>query len=153
MSLDTTALANALLSHALATGHVKRHALTEPTGSPGQGVTCTVVLRRWAPVRKRSGLAATSLRCQFDVALYLPMPDQAGSAVDALLWAANDALIGAYSQDFELGGQAAAVDLLGMAGDPLSGELGYTRLAGDQLYRVLTISVPVLIDNVYQQEA
>jgi hypothetical protein len=147
-------LVDAVLSHALATGAVERHARHEPTGAPGQGVTVAVVLRRFGPPQGRSTLASSACRVELAVQLYAPTSGQPAQAdrVDPALWLAADALMRAYSGDFTLAGDAAYIDLLGAHGTALSGELGYARM-GDGFYRVLTITLPIIIDDLWTQVA
>ena len=60
MSLDTTAIMNAVLSHAAASGYFDRVAGHEPKNAPGNGLSAAVWVDRIGPVPAGSGLAATS---------------------------------------------------------------------------------------------
>jgi hypothetical protein len=60
----------------------------------------------------------------------------------------------AYSGDFTLGGEVVFVDLLGQTGaQQLEGQAGYLSAGDGQMYRVFTITVPVVIDDLFDQEA
>ena len=63
------------------------------------------------------------------------------------------ALIGAYSGDFDFGGEAGvrAVDLLGMTGTPLAAIAGYIEM-DRKMMRVITITLPVVINDLWTQE-
>lgn len=150
MALDLAAIRAAVESHALATGHLERSSGHEPDNATGLGVTAAVWVDEIMPVRRRSGLAATSTLLTLMIRLQIPM---GGDEVDPQLLAAADALMRAYSGDFELGGEVAAVDLLGMAGgSSLRGKAGYLEQDGI-LYRVFVITLPLLIDDLFAQEA
>lgn len=151
MALDLAAIRAAVESHALATGHLERSAGHEPENGPGQGVTAAVWVDDLFHVKRRSGLNVTSTCLLMQIRLQTPV---GGDEVDPLLLAAADALMRAYSGDFELGGEVAAVDLLGMAeGSPgLRGKAGYLQ-QDDTMYRVFVITLPLLVDNLWNQEA
>jgi hypothetical protein len=72
--------------------------------------------------------------------------------IDPNVLSAVSILVGEYSGHFTLGGNAIEVDLLGDQGTPLSFQAGYVQLQ-DRLYRVMDITIPVIIDNMWTQSA
>jgi hypothetical protein len=150
MTLDTGALINAAASHAAASGHFERVNGAEVTNPPGSGLTCAVWAQRIAPAPRISGLSAAGAQIILQVRIYCSALVQPGEWVDPAVTAAVDALIAAYSGDFTLGGLVMAVDLLGMAGTPLVAEAGWIE-AGEAPYRVMTIVLPLLVDNVWTE--
>jgi hypothetical protein len=58
----------------------------------------------------------------------------------------------AYSGDFELGGNVRNVDLLGQASEGLTAQAGYLEQDG-KLYRVMTINLPLIVNDVWNQVA
>jgi hypothetical protein len=60
----------------------------------------------------------------------------------------------AYSGDYTLGGQVVLVDLLGQASDAqLEARAGYLRPDDGLVYRALTITIPLVRDDLWTQEA
>jgi hypothetical protein len=99
-----------------------------------------------------SGLAVSSARVVLNVRIYTSMLQEPQDAIDPAVADAVDALFTAYGGDFELGGAVEAVDLLGMAGPGLSAQAGYLTIA-DKIYRVMTITLPLLVNDVWTQTA
>lgn len=152
MSLDVVTVLNAIESHALASGHFDQVSGHEPKSPPGNGITAAVWVEQIGPAAGASGLASTSARLAFSVRLYTSMLTEPLDMIDPNLMAALDALMTAYSGDFALGGIVRDVDLLGAYGDPLSARAGYMTQAGGE-YRVLTIVLPVIVNDLWDQEA
>src|SRR5690606_6200689 len=111
------------------------------------GLTCAVWIDLIEPARGRSGLAATSARVVFNVRVYTNMLQNPQDAIDPNVMAAVDALFEAYSGDFELGGDAEFIDLMGATqGHPLRAQSGYINI-DNMVYRVMTITVPVVVSD------
>ena len=149
---NIAAILDAIVSHALASGHFERVNGHEPKSAPGNGLTAAVWAQEVGPVPAGSGLQMTSGLLVFNVRLYTPMISEPQDAIDPALLAAVDALMGAYSGDFELGGNARCVDLLGQAGTPLSARAGYLE-QNKTIYRVFTITLPVIVNDAWEQAA
>lgn len=152
MSLDATTIINAVVGHALASGYFDTVNGHEPLSPPTTGVTCAVWTEQIGPARGFSGLDSTAARLALFVRLYTPMAQLPSDAIDPNMMAALDALMAAYSGDFELGGLVEQVDLLGAYGTPLSGQAGYLKTSGMD-YRVFTITLPLVVDNLWKQVA
>lgn len=152
MALDVVGIMDQLVSHALATGYfdsVNETKIDEPTG--GGSITCGIWADDIVPIRS-SGLASTSVRIIYKVRLFSSTEASPESYVERVMVEAADALFSAYSGDFELGGEARAIDLLGMHGVSLACNAHYMNLSG-VIYRVMDLTVPVLINDVYDQTA
>lgn len=148
--METDALIDAVVSHALASGYfeaVNRH---EPKSSPGNGLTAAVWVQHIVPLPQESGLVATSGRVLFQVRLYSNMLAQPEDQIDPQLIKACDSLMAAYSSDFTLDGLVNSVDLLGRLGVPLSAQSGYMNV-GQGWYRILDIDVPLILDDLWSQ--
>jgi hypothetical protein len=152
VSLDTTGIMNAAVSHALALGHFERVNGHEPASAPGSGLTGAVWVQEIGPVPSGSGLRATTARLVLNVRIYTSMLQEPADAIDPNMLTAVDALMSAYSGDFDLGGLVRNVDLLGQTGASLSGQAGYIS-QDNVLYRVFTITLPMIINDVWTQEA
>ncbi|MEU3851722.1 hypothetical protein [Streptomyces sp. NPDC029554] len=104
------------------------------------------------PARGGSGLSSTSSRLVLYVRLYASLMQQEPDAIDPALMDALDWLMAAYSGDFTLNGLVRQVDLLGTYGDPLSARAGYLA-EGSAEYRVMTITLPLIVNDLWDQEA
>lgn len=152
MALDIRTILDAVESHALASGFFQAVNGHEPKSAPQNGLTAAVWVEQIGPARGGSGLASTSTRLALFVRLYTPMMSEPEDAIDPDLMTALDALLAAYSGDFELGGLIRQVDLLGAYGDPLSARAGYLTTSGAE-YRVMTITLPLIVSDLWEQVA
>lgn len=152
MSLDTAAILDALISHAMSLGRFDRVAGHEPMNAPGHGLTAAVWADSITPMAVASGLAATSARVVFNVRIYGSADATPADAVDPGMLGAVDALMAAYSGDFSLGGLVRNVDLLGHGGVGLSAQAGYLQ-QDSKVFRVMTLVVPMIVNDVWTQEA
>lgn len=152
-ALDVTALIDQLASHAatlgVLDGPVNGH---EPVSPPGSGVTGAVWFNTIRPARGRSGLNATTVVVVCTMRLYKALLSQPQDAIDPALVSAMNLLLAAYSGAFTLGGTVADVDLLGEFGTPLWAQSAYQTIEATQ-YRVISITVPVVVNDVWQQVA
>lgn len=147
--MDALDLIRRVADHALTLGvfdAVNRH---EPKAKPGNGISAAVWVDQITPIPS-SGLVSTSVRFAVQVRLYTNMLAEPQDMIDPNLVAACDALMGAYSADFTLGGQVRSVDLLGAHGVPLSAQAGYLNVDG-ALFRVITITVPLIVNDAWEQ--
>lgn len=150
MSLGTKAILAAVISHAKASGKVERVLTHEPKSAPGNGITVAVWVQNLRPVT--SSLTSTTARLELSVRIYTNMLADPQDAIDTRLLDAVDALMAAYSGDFQLGGLVKDVDLLGADGDPLSADAGYLEQDG-KLYRVMVITLPLIVSDLWGQNA
>lgn len=152
MSLNTKPILAALESHAVALGRFERVNRHEPKNAPGRGLTAAIWVQRVNAIAAASGLAVTSALLTVNVRLYSNMLKEPQDEIDPEVIDAVDALMNAYSGDFALGGLIRNVDLLGMHSGGLSAEAGY--LTQDKhVFRVVTITVPLVINDVWEQNA
>lgn len=151
--MNIAGITDALISHAAATGYFERLNGHEPKNrnAVGPGLTASIWLQALAPV-KASGLASTSGRLEYTLRIYTPMTAEPQDGIDPAVLAAADAMFAAYSGDFTLGGLVRFVDLLGAHGTPLSAQAGYLDLSG-VMYRVFDLTVPLIINDLWNQEA
>jgi len=59
-------------------------------------------------------------------------------------------LMTSYAADFELGGNARNIDLLGQTGVQLSAQAGYVEI-DNRLFRVMDITIPVIVNDAWAQ--
>lgn len=144
------AITDAAQSHAGASGWFDQVNGHEPKSAPGNGLTAAVWVDQVTPYPGGSGLAATTIVVVLNVRVYASFVMKPEDAIDPNLIAAVGALMAAYSADFELGGIIQAVDLLGRTGQPLAARAGYLNQDG-RLYRVMTITVPCICNDTFDQ--
>lgn len=129
-------------------GGVNTH---EPKSKP-EPLSASVWIQRIDPDRRHSGLAATSTRVEFALRVYTPMLSNDPDAIDPAVVTAVDTLMAAYTADFQLGGEALDIDLLGHSGQPMAAVAGYLDVGGT-MYRVMTITVPIIVADAWAQTA
>ena len=150
MSVDLGALIDAAASHALATGQFERVNTHEPKSAPGYGLTAAVWVQSVASIQG-SGLDSASARVELSVRIFTKMLTEPQDMIDPHMIQATNTLINAYAGDFDLGVTGVrAVDLLGMAGLPVRAEAGYVNQDGT-LYRVMTVFLPIIINDVWAE--
>ncbi|MFE0801086.1 hypothetical protein [Streptomyces sp. NPDC058812] len=152
MALDAVTVLDAAQSHALASGYFAAVNGHEPKSPPVSGLTCAVWVEQIGPARGGSGLGKTSARLALFVRLYAPINSNVPDSIDPTLMDALDWLMAAYSGDFTLDGLVRHVDLLGAYGEPLSARAGYLQESGAE-YRCMTILLPLIVDDLWNQEA
>jgi hypothetical protein len=145
---------NAMVSVVQKSGYFKQVNDHEPT-SPASGLdmfaACWLQLLR--PIAARSGLNTVSGLLVYNVRMYTSQISDQQDYIDPQMIRATAKLMSSYSGAFTLGGLITAVDLLGLSGDiPLSGIAGYLQL-GTTKYRVMTITVPMVVDDLFTQAA
>lgn len=151
MAIQAQDIVDRLASHAMTLALFDRVNTHEPKNKPGRGLTCAIWVDRIEPARGRSGLAATDARVVLNVRVYTNMLQQPQDAIDPNVMNAVDLLFEAYSGDFGLGDNSRFIDLLGMTqGHPLFSQSGYINI-DNMVYRVMTITVPVIVQNAWTQ--
>lgn len=144
------ALYAAVVSDAQAIGLFPSVLRYEPKTAPQADPTLAVWLQSLTPAKGLSGLAATSGRAQFGARLYTNYLARPEDSIDPKLLELASALIGTWSGGFTLGGDVMEIDLLGAYGTPLSFEAGYI-VHDDKHFRVAEITLPVIIDDLWEQ--
>lgn len=140
-----------MASYAMSTGYFDRVNQHEPKNSPGRGLTCAMWIDRIQPARGQSGLAATTARITFNVRVYTSMLQNPQDMIDPNVMIATDALFEAYSSHFTFNGDCAWIDLMGATqGHPLEAQSGYINI-DNKVYRVMTISVPCIVNDAWPQ--
>jgi len=149
--IDIAALLAAATSHAQSLGVFDRVNGHEPKVAPGNGLTAAVWVQTVAPIRS-SGLNSTSICMVFNVRIYTSMLQEPQDSIDPAMVGALDLLMAAYSGDFTLGGLIRSVDLLGANGVSLAAQAGYVE-QDKRLFRVYTVTLPLLINDAWEQVA
>lgn len=154
MSFNSAAvidLFSALVSHAQLTGIFESVSSHEPKNAPLNGLTCALWVQSIDPVLS-SGLDQTSGRVTFNVRIYENMFSEPQDQIDIDVLAATCLLMNEYSGNFTLGGTVREIDLLGDNGDSLSAKAGFLN-HDNRLFRVMDITLPVIINDMFGQVA
>jgi len=154
MSFDAeliTTIIDRVESHAMALGLFQTVNGHEPKSAPGNGTHAAFWVDSFGPAIG-SGLHATSMLFVLNARVNVSMTQLPADAIDPKITSAIGKLIEAYTGDFELGGIGIrCVDLLGMGGGPtLGARAGYLTL-DNTVYRVMTLTVPIIIDDIFDQ--
>lgn len=150
MTIAIESILDQVVSHAMTTGLFERVNTHEPKNAPGSGLSAAIWVDSIGPVPQGSGLMSTTGRVALHIRLFANMLQEPQDAIDPNMIKAVDVLMGRYSGDFELGSSVRNVDLLGQAGAPLSAQAGYINQDG-KLYRVMTILLPVIVNDLWDQ--
>jgi hypothetical protein len=153
MSYDPNPIIDSIVSHALALGRFDRVNGAEPRNAPGPGLTAAVWNQHVGPAQGQSGLASTSALLVFNVRLYSSADASPADAIDPNMMTAEAELIDAYTGDFTFGGLIEYVDLLGSTSPGgLHSDAGYLQMDA-KTFRVRTITVPVIVADVWSQSS
>lgn len=152
MSVPVKQLMETLAGAGSATGYPVQVLNHEPKSATWPELAYAVFLNAILPVPAGSGLALTSVRVEFTGRLYKPFLSEPEDLIDPDLGAACDAIMAAYSGDFDLQGLARNVDLLGASGPGLQARAGYLKI--DQtMFRIFDITIPVIVNDAFGQVA
>lgn len=152
MTLNITGILDAVVSHAMASGHFEQVNGHEPQNAPSLGLTAAVWADQIVTLRAASGLDSTTVRLDFNVRIFTSAQSEPADAIDPALIAAVDDLCAAYVADFTFDGLVKQIDILGAHGQPLLVRAGYVQQSG-AIYRVMTITLPVIVNDLWEQVA
>lgn len=148
--VEFEAIGDAIVSHALTTGHFDNVAGHEPKNAPGKGISGALWLDDVNAVPQVSGLAATSLLLTYSFRIYLDMLTEPQDRIDPDIARAAVEFMRKVSADFTLDGLVDQIDLLGAYGAAFGCKAGYIDQDGRK-FRVLIVTVPVLVHDVFEQ--
>lgn len=151
MSFDqaaVTTLFDKVQSHAMTLGLFDVVNTHEPPSPPGHGLNASIWVDYMGPFPAGSGLDATSGIVTLMCRTYSPAFQAPLDEIDPNLLGATTALLSAYSGDFDLGGSARNIDLLGETGRRLESQAGYVKV-GTVMYRCMDIRIPVIINDMW----
>ena len=152
MAFDAAAV-NALFanlqSHAMKLGLFDTVNTHEPKNAPGTGVWCTIWIQRLRPTRS-SGLAKTSGYVEFTGRVGASFMQQPEDGIDPGIVTAVSKLMEEYTGAITLSSSVRCIDILGMDGTPLSALAGYVTI-DHKVYRVMDITIPVLVNDMWTQ--
>ncbi len=152
MSLGVEEILDSIVSHAMSTGLFERVNTHEPKNAPGLGLNVAIWAQSIGPARSQSGLQQTTGLVVFNVRIYSNMLQEPQDAIDTNLLRAVDVLMSAYSGDFQLSNRVRNIDLLGAvpSSPGLAAIAGYIE-QDKKMYRLMTITLPVVINDIWEQ--
>ncbi len=122
----------------------------EPRKPPAQGFSVGAWLNTMDPVPRRSGLAATSLRIEFTVRIYLPMSGKP-DAIDTETARRVDLIFAALHNDITITPANHEIDWLGAYGETVRARSGWLTI-DNALIRIMDILIPIIVNDAYAQE-
>lgn len=152
--LSTRTYMDKLISHALSLGHLSSVNEVDIASNPGNSDLIGILYFRGArPIGAGSGLNSTSVVVEFTMRLVRSVNTDPLGQIDPQMVDAMDTLMNAYSGDFTLDGAISYVDLLGEHGQALDADSGFLKITEDLTYRIIDITIPCVIHDVWIQEA
>jgi hypothetical protein len=151
MAIASQSIVDAVVSHAQSLGLFEQVHAHEPANPPANGRSAAVWVQRIGPALGQSGLASTTAALLLSVRIYTPIIQDPADQIDQDMLLATDALMAAYTGDFTLGGLIKNVDLMGertRAG--LQADAGYLE-QDRRIYRTMTINLPLVINDLWDQ--
>lgn len=148
----TTDILKAATNHAHRLGVFESVTGHEPRSAPGRGLRYAMWVQSLSPAPRASGLGATSGLLVLNGRIYCSFVTGNPDEIDPAVTDALDLLMDAYSADFTLGGAVRDVDLLGEHGPSLSAIAGYLE-QDNKLFRIMTLTIPLIINDLWNQEA
>lgn len=151
MALNVDAVLDGIVSNALQLGIFEKVNTHEPKSAPvGRGLTLAIWVQTIRPAPADSSILNTSALVVFNMRITQSMLTEPQDSIDPSLMKAVDTLLTQYSFAFTLAGSVRNIDLLGANGIELAAEAGYYDVGG-KFFRGMTITLPVIINDVWTQ--
>ena len=141
-----------VVSNAMELGIFRSVNSHEPKSAPGDGLRCAIWVDEIIPLPQASGLNVTTGKVTLNVRIYGNMLTKPEDEIDPRLSTAATTLLSEYSGAFTLGETVRNIDLLGAFGAPLGARAGYMTI-DSHMYRVMTITLPVVVNDMWDQVA
>jgi hypothetical protein len=126
----------------------------EPKSPPRNGLHAALWLQTMAPAVGQSSLDSTSIRIAWYLRIYQNFLSKPEDAIDPKVMRAMAAVMEALSGNFDLDLPGVrAIDLLGMSGPPMAAEAGYVPWQDGKIHRCMTLTIPIIVDDVFAQVA
>lgn len=140
-----------IIGFAEATGRFDSVNQHEPKNAPGNGVVAALWIQNLKPTK--SGQSETSVILNLNLRLYTNFRAEPFDIIDPNIMAASTDIMAQLSGDFEMGGSdnVRFIDLLGAYGSGLTLNAGYVEI-DRSIYRVMTITIPIVINDAFTQE-
>lgn len=150
-TFDVRAILDPIISHGKTLGRLDVVSGHEPKAAPRGRLTAAVWVQSTDPVPS-SGLASTSIRIVVQARIYASMTSEPQDAIDPDMTNAAIEWVARLAADLQLGGAARNIDVRGQHGVGLGAQAGYIEQDG-KLFRVYTLTIPVLVNDVWTESA
>jgi len=154
-TLDAKAMQQALASHAMKLGQLDSPiSLHEPRMRPTSDLHAALWLNGITPIRA-SGLNTVSARVEWLFRMYTGGEQEPQDEIDVKVLTATDRFLSSLCGDFDLDdhltdGLVRMIDIFGAYGQGLNAAAGWARWS-DGMSRVVTITIPVIVNDVWQE--
>lgn len=149
MALDTAGILNKMVTHIKTTGRIKNVVKHDPLSNVPFG-TVSVIIRRIFPTPETSSLRKTGVAIVFSIAIYANDMAEPRDGAETELLNIFDSIMALFNRDFKLGGAIHSIDFFGRSGVSVDANMGRIEI-DKKLYRVLDITLPVLIFDTWTQ--
>ena len=151
MALDVINIFDQIVTFVDYTGQFDSVNTHQPLSAPpNNGLIAGIWIQELSSNPLTSGLNKTSARIEFNIRIYNTLDPSWPDTVDYEMLTALDSLMTSFHGGFTLSGYVMEVDLLGAYGKALRSVTGYQDIGG-VMYRVITITLPLIIDNLWPQ--
>lgn len=123
----------------------------DPVGLPGDQMVLSWNADSGRPERTMSGLAATSILLTVIGRTFISNKVSPMAGLERKLLVVVDTVMESFHAQIQLGETDMHVDVLGQSGVDLRWQAGFVPV-DDELYRVVDITIPVIITDMYAQE-
>lgn len=143
-----------LSSYAKRLGVFDRVEFREPTNKPAGGTALALWVNDYRPPPSGSGVASTSMVLDIRATVFCALGTGKRSAdeIEADVLYAVHRYMKVLSEDFELDRMVRNIDLLGQTGQAMHADFGHLQYE-DTWYRIGEITLPLIINDVYEQVA
>lgn len=149
MALNTVNLLTKLGSYVKRTGRAKRVVLYDPMSQVPPG-TISISIRSVRAFNQISALNKTGVCIVFSIVLYIDSKAEPKDGQELELMGVFDLLMQSFNEKFTLEGAVHSIDIFGRAGTPLGADFGRVEI-DKVIYRVMDITLPLLVTNVWTQ--
>lgn len=145
---------NQLISFTMQLGIFDKVQGHEPKSAPRNGLTAALWLQAMAPAPGASGLDSTSLRVSWFLRIYQNFLSEPQDSIDPKVMKAMAAVMEALTGNFDLDvDNVRAIDVLGAYGQPMAAEAGYLPDLNGKIFRCMTLTIPVIVNDAFEQVA
>jgi len=142
---------DAVVSDAKASGYFTKVNTHEVMRQPGSRLTAAIWVQAVNPVALASGLAVTSAQVIFMLRIFTSLNQYPQDIIDPQVVKAVSNLMRRYHDDFDFGGIIRNVDLLGQFGTALAAVAGYVESDDGSLFRIMDLTIPCIVNDVWPQ--